>query len=229
MKLNLYFLISFLLLLITSNAQDTVKQRGFASCYAEKFEGRITASGEIYDPLKLTAAHQKLNFGTFVKVTNVENNKSVIVVINDRGPYTGNRIIDLSKKAAYKIGLIESGITEVEIEIVESSNINIESLQENLSQDDDKTEGLYYKLMAKKTKPGGFGIQIASYAEIANLMHLADIINESIKKDLIIQVVHLNQNKIYRLIIGDFKTKEDANKFKITLKDDYPDAFIIQY
>src|SRR5690606_41693222 len=78
-------------------------QTGKASFYADKFEGSPTASGEKYRHNKLTAAHKTLPFGTRVRVTNLSNNKTVDVVINDRGPYVENRIIDLSKSAAEKL------------------------------------------------------------------------------------------------------------------------------
>jgi len=94
------------------------KQRGKASWYGPGFAGRKTANGERFNPNQLTAAHRKLPFGTTVKVTNVANGKSVVVRINDRGPYAGRRIIDLSKAAAKRIGLIQSGVAMVEIETV---------------------------------------------------------------------------------------------------------------
>jgi len=92
-------------------------EKGEASWYGADFHGKITANGEIYDMNKLTAAHKTLNFGTLVKVTNLKNNKSVVVRINDRGPYINNRIIDLSKAAAKKIEMIHDGISMVKLEI----------------------------------------------------------------------------------------------------------------
>ena len=94
-------------------------ERGKASYYGDEFDGRKTASGEIYDQNKLTAAHPTLKFGTVVKVTNFFNDKSVIVRINDRGPYAKNRIIDLSKAAAKKLDMIKAGVIEVLIEVID--------------------------------------------------------------------------------------------------------------
>lgn len=91
---------------------------GVASWYGEEFAGRTTANGEIFDPLQLTAAHRTLPFGTVVDVTNPKTKQSVRVRVNDRGPYIGGRVIDLSYAAAQKIGLIEPGIGEVDIAIV---------------------------------------------------------------------------------------------------------------
>lgn len=94
------------------------KERGIASYYADGYHGKITSSGEIFDNRKMTAAHNTLSFGTIVNVRNISNNKEVIVRINDRGPFVKGRIIDLSRAAAEKLEMIEKGIIEVEIEII---------------------------------------------------------------------------------------------------------------
>lgn len=93
-------------------------QRGKASYYADSFAGKRTASGEIYDPQKLTAAHRTLPFGTRVRVKNLYNDREVIVRINDRGPFIKSRIIDLSRAAAEKLGMINYGVAEVLIEVI---------------------------------------------------------------------------------------------------------------
>ena len=93
---------------------------GIAAYYHDKFHGRTTASGEIYDKTKFTAAHKTLPFGTKVKVINLSNMKTVIVKINDRGPFGDRkRIIDLSRAAAEQLGMIRQGIIEVDVEILE--------------------------------------------------------------------------------------------------------------
>ncbi len=89
-----------------------------ASYYAREFDGRTTANGERFDIRDLTAAHPTLPFNTRVRVTNLSNSLSVVVRINDRGPFTKRRIIDLSYAAAEKIGLIGPGTAKVEIEVV---------------------------------------------------------------------------------------------------------------
>ena len=92
--------------------------KGVASYYADKFQGRRTASGELYDRNKLTAAHKTLSFGTMVRVTNLENGRSVTVRVNDRGPFVKGRIVDLSYSAAKKIGMIDRGLADVKIEVL---------------------------------------------------------------------------------------------------------------
>ena len=99
-------------------------ENGEASYYANLFEGRKTASGEIFSQHKFTAAHPTLPFDSMVKVTNLENGKSVLVRINDRGPFVKDRIIDLSKIAADSLGFIEDGTTMVELKYLAPNQEN---------------------------------------------------------------------------------------------------------
>ena len=98
-------------------AHDAVLS-GTASWYGPGFHGRTTANGERYNMNELTAAHKSLKFGTKVRVTNENNGKSVVVRINDRGPYIGSRIIDLSKGAAQAIDMIGSGTASVTVQVL---------------------------------------------------------------------------------------------------------------
>ncbi|WP_114820304.1 septal ring lytic transglycosylase RlpA family protein [Chryseobacterium sp. KLBC 52] len=102
----------------TGNALDA-KKTSYASYYHDRFNGRKTASGEIFDNSKFTAANRTLPFGTNVKVTNLKNGKEVIVRINDRGPYHSSRSLDMSKAAFDEIGDISRGTIPVEYEIVD--------------------------------------------------------------------------------------------------------------
>lgn len=96
-------------------------QSGTASTYRDRLEGHTTASGEPYNRNALTAAHRSLPFGTLVKVTNVQNNRVVIVRINDRGPAVGSRLIDLTPRAGAAIGLIGISVAPVKLEVVGTS------------------------------------------------------------------------------------------------------------
>jgi len=97
----------------------TIPLKGKASYYGSEFNGRKTANGEIYDETAMTAAHRTLPFGTVLRVTNIRNGLSVIVRINDRGPFHPDRVLDLSKAAAEELDLIKYGVTEIESEIVD--------------------------------------------------------------------------------------------------------------
>ena len=94
------------------------RQRGIASWYGKRFHGQKTASGEPYDMYAMTAAHPTLPIPSYARVTNVRNGRQVVVRINDRGPFHSNRVIDLSYAAAYRLGYIEAGSAEVEVEAV---------------------------------------------------------------------------------------------------------------
>jgi len=95
-----------------------VYQRGEAAYYAARFDGRRTASGEVFDSNRLTAAHRSLPLGSRVQVTNLDNGRQVTVRINDRGPYTRGRIIDLSRRAASSLDMIRAGVAPVELRIL---------------------------------------------------------------------------------------------------------------
>jgi rare lipoprotein A len=99
-------------------ALQPFRQRGMASWYGKKFHGQKTSSGEVYDMYKMTAAHPTLPIPSYARVTHVGNGKSVVVRINDRGPFHANRVIDLSYAAAYKLGYIGAGSAQVEVEAV---------------------------------------------------------------------------------------------------------------
>ena len=93
--------------------------KGISSYYGPKFHGKLTANGEVYDMYGLTAAHKTLPLNTIVRVTNLSNDKSLILRINDRGPYVGDRILDCSYGAAKKLDFVQSGTTDVRIEVIE--------------------------------------------------------------------------------------------------------------
>jgi rare lipoprotein A len=103
-------------------AKTPQQQHGVASWYGQEFAGRTTANGEIFDPMLFTAAHRSLPFGTVCDVSNPKTGQSVRVRINDRGPYIGGRMIDLSYAAAQQIGLIDPGSGEVDIAVVKLGN-----------------------------------------------------------------------------------------------------------
>jgi rare lipoprotein A len=103
---------------------------GMVSYYSSALIGKKTASGQQYSPFRLTAAHRSLPFGSKVKVTNLKNLRTVVVVINDRGPFVRGRVLDLSKRAASEIGILSSGIARVRAEVInlgQSKNIDLQN------------------------------------------------------------------------------------------------------
>lgn len=117
--------------------------RGTASYYAEKFVGRTTANGEVFDQEVLTAAHRSLPFGTRVRVTRIDHfeTPSVIVRINDRGPFKRGRIIDLSKKAARRLQMIRDGVVKVKLEVVSYPAGTVAATSDSSKVDSSGTDG----------------------------------------------------------------------------------------
>ena len=95
-----------------------------ASWYGPGFHGRKTANGEVYDQNSFTAAHKSLKFGTLLKITNLKNNKSVVIRINDRGPYINGRDLDLSKAAASELGMVRKGVAKLKVEEIKIAGLD---------------------------------------------------------------------------------------------------------
>lgn len=196
-------------------------EKGEASYYADKFHGRLTSSGEVFNNTELTAAHNSLPFGTIVKVTNLANQTSVIVKINDRGPFKPGRVIDLSRAAAEKINLVKTGTAQVKVEIMKEKAAI--APQKATAANTVKTEenkvgtGLFKIQMQTSEENKGFGIQIGSYSDFKSLFHAIESLN---KKGIANVMVHsgvIGDAPIYRLVVGPYlqKTEADAQLVKI--------------
>lgn len=216
------------LILFGASCSYCQTQTGKASFYADRFEGSLTASGERYHSKKMTAAHKTLPFGTIVKVTNLANNKSVEVKINDRGPYEEGRIIDLSKSAAETLGFVNEGLADVKLEIIDAGSGKESSIPKPIDRVSvDEKE--YYQFQPKRSTPHGFGVQIGTYQELVNLMRLADDLRNAYRKEVTVQVKVINGVKFYSIILGTFKKQEEALKFREELLKKYPDAFLVDF
>jgi len=171
------------------------KEKGYASWYGTKFHGRNTANGEIYDMWGMTAAHKTLPIPSYVRVTNVHNNKTVIVRVNDRGPFHSDRIIDLSYAAAKKLGFAESGVALVDVEDVTPMNLQVEELPQQVEP----------KVIAVKVKPVSPTI--------------SKVVEKSKSPDLVRQPsgAHNNLAKPVTWQVGAFKNKSSADKLRAQL------------
>jgi rare lipoprotein A len=205
--------------IIGLNAQDNYSATGLASYYADKFEGRKTASGEIYRHSDLTAAHPSLPFGTMLKVTNLNNNKSVIVRVNDRGPFVKGRIIDVSKSAAIRLEAINDGIVKV---TVEKTNNTAQDL--SISQ----TKNSYYQIDVRSKKLSGYGVQIGSFSQMDNLIRLSDAIRKENSGDVFVSVASVKGKIVNRLIVGVEANKPAAERNRKALKKEFPDCFVVR-
>lgn len=222
---TLFFGLALNFLVVTASAQI---QTGKASFYADKFEGQPTASGEKYRHNKLTAAHKTLPFGTKVRVTNLANNSTVEVTINDRGPYVEDRIIDLSKSAAEKLGFVTQGLAEVKLEVIDPGDGKTSDpvrVIGNVGVDEKE----FYSFEISRSKPTGFGVQVGTYQELVNLMRLTDNLKKSYQKKVTVQVKIINGIKYYSLILGQFQNRQKAEAFREEIRRKFPDAFIVEY
>ncbi|WP_448563938.1 septal ring lytic transglycosylase RlpA family protein [Thalassotalea ganghwensis] len=138
------------------DSAESFVEHGTASWYGEKFHGHLTSNGEIYNMYGMSAAHKHLPLPTYVKVTNLENQKSVIVRVNDRGPFHAGRVIDLSYSAAYKLDMLKTGTADVKVEAIIPTNHRLaNSTIKPKPQVDSSSEplnGLYIQVFATKDK-----------------------------------------------------------------------------
>ncbi len=220
------FMLNIMLIICTiSKAQnDNYIQTGLASFYADKFEGRATANGEIYYHIRKTAAHPDLPFGSVVKVTNLENNKFVVVRINDRGPFVQNRIIDLSKSAAQALDFVDKGLAKVRVELIASTD---DLPGKEPGKAEEKSD--YYRLEVKKASPAGKGVQIGSFSSNENVLKLVERLKDQYNEAVYIEVAETGEQKLYRVIIGNFSSENAAAKFKNIIIKHYPDCYIITF
>jgi rare lipoprotein A len=174
---------------------------GLASWYGNPFHGRRTASGAVYDMYQLTAAHKTLPLGTAAMVTHVDNGKSVLVTINDRGPFVRGRIIDLSYAAAQALGMVEEGVAKVRVEVVD-------------------------KKVAPPSPPEGpFTIQVGAFSDRANAVRLVAELQKSYA-DVFITEMKTAENTYYRVRVGRFRAREEAHHIASRLAHEGYTAFM---
>lgn len=203
-----------------SRGQEKKSQTGVASYYAADFHGKRTASGEKYNMHALTAAHPSLPFDTYVKVTNLNNSKYVIVRINDRGPHTKKRIIDLSKAAAQKIGLIKSGIARVKVEVVPDPDVaEVEEVRQAAPASEtyantrsELASGNCYDNSGKKVSLTGYVIQTGSFTNEENALENLKKLSSAYKNNFYCEVEKVKGKTVYRILTGTYKTEEAARK-----------------
>lgn len=224
----------------TVYTQEVFVQYGNASVYSDKFEGRFTANGEKYVPQDFTAAHLSLAFNSKVRVINLETNQSVIVRINDRGPFVQGRIIDLSRAAAEKIGMLKDGVVRVRIEMVKDEESKDEPVFKTPAASQpapepakiaktDKPARTYYQLEASAASPSGFGVQVGSFQELANFVRMSQSVRALTNEKIMVEVTEINQVTIHRVIIGNFPERKLAETLKAKLQSAFPDCFIYIY
>ena len=199
-------------------AQENYKKVGYASFYHDKFEGRKTSSGEKFRQEKMTCAHRTLPFGTKLRVTNLANNKEVIVTVNDRGPYSKGRIIDLSREAARKLDFIRSGHTRVAIEVI-TDTVPVPVVD---------TIKTYTLFDSKEQGPHGFSIQVGSFSKKENMERITARMKRELDKEVYVYLKGEESNKTYRVTVGTFESRNEAFGYLVKILPRYPGAFIIK-
>ncbi len=174
------------------------KENGIASWYGPNFHGKRTSSGEKYDMHKMTAAHKTLPLPTYVQVTNLQNQKKVIVRINDRGPFVKDRLIDLSYSAALLLGVVNNGTAPVEVKVVTANTSNYDS------QNSNHTVNLF--------------IQVGAFSDKNNAKKLEyRLLNSGYTKAHIVTEIDNGSTSIFRVRIGPFAKVADVNTISAKL------------
>lgn len=187
------------------------KKRGVASWYGKLFHGNKTAIGETYDMYSMTAAHTVLPLPSYVKVTNLENGRSVIVRVNDRGPFKHEREIDLSYAAAYKLRLIEKGSGLVEVEAIDPSQYNMANnhvVQENIKP---QASPPSQPKTASATITAPLFIQAGAFGDENNALERERKI-EALNIEQNTRINRVYNNGLYRLLIGPYSSRQAAEK-----------------
>ncbi len=191
------------------------RQQGLASWYGDDFHGKMTSSGEIYNMHGISAAHKILPLGTYVRVTNLNNGLSIVVRINDRGPFVPGRIIDLSYGAAKRLGIVGPGTAPVEV-----TAIGREPLASK------KSTKLAKKLPPKYDK-GNFTIQVGAFGDKVNAEKLKKMLMQKYKTAQVIPFRARNKT-MYRVVVGRCKSLDEAVKYEKVLKSKgFHDAFAV--
>ncbi len=180
-------------------------KRGIASWYGKKFHGHKTSSGEIYDMYAMTAAHKTLPLPTYVRVTHLENGRSVIVKVNDRGPFHDDRIIDLSYAAAKKLGVTAKGTAVVEVVALDPLSYN----KKPAYQPKQQRPSLLDSYPAKH--PYKLYLQVGAFNDQKNARQLLKRLSRMFKKRKI-HSEYASKERLYRVRIGPLASVEDADK-----------------
>jgi rare lipoprotein A len=211
----IYFLGMCFILVSCSSSHHEVKPEDYgphywiASYYADDFHGKPTASGEIFDMYGKTAAHKNLPFGTRLKVTNTQNGRTVIVTVNDRGPFVEGRDLDLSYGAAKEIELIRPGTAKIKAEVIDR---DLRYIRE--------ARFLSYE--------GPFTIQVGSFRDKGNAFRLKDILAHDYSGVYIFRVT-VEGKEFFRVCVGKFDSRDSAAAVAKRLADEGYGIIVISY
>ena len=190
-------------------------ETGMASWYGHPYHGRTTSNGETYDMRQMTAAHLSLPFDTRVRVTNLANDRSVVLRINDRGPFLKNRIIDVSRAAAERLGMIAPGTVKVRVEVVAAPTVVQPSVQQ-----------VSASVPAETTPCAGpaYGVQVGSFRNAANAQGVLEGLARDYSQARIV-AVDADGGTLYRVVVGA-ESQAGARQALRELEQDGRDGFV---
>jgi len=212
-------------------ADDSFYQKGVASWYGREFHGRATASGEKFDMNNMTAAHKTLPFGTLVEVKNLDNGKAVRLKINDRGPYKGNRILDVSYGAAQQLDMVRSGEAKVSINVIRMGDKK--SLAENdykskyvepVSDDEYPARRVRSSSSYDNTDSGDIKLQAGAFYSRRNAESLKSRIEAITDKPVRI----VQDGEFFKVRIEDIRSRNEMNRIKDSLSSDNISSFSVE-
>jgi rare lipoprotein A len=182
-------------------SEEGYRERGFASWYGEKFHGHDTSNGEVYDMFQLSAAHKSMPIPGFLRVTNLENNKSIIVRVNDRGPFHNDRIIDLSYAAAHMLDFANKGTAMVEVEAI------MPTIVSNSAPSTART----IATTASSTAAGGQYLQVGAFSDLRAAEQLSARLRNLTSRPVFIRSVETagSQQTMHRVRVGPIPDSDE--------------------
>lgn len=229
MKKIAYLLFSTFLGTSTLSAA-TYLQTGTATYYGKGFYHRKTASGERYSKDSLTAAHRSLPFGSLVRVTAIKSKRSVIVRINDRGPRSRRKIIDLSVAAARQLNILRAGVAKVRVELIKSGNTvsRHQRLKKQKAEPvKEKTETVVAAAPATEKAPSVYGVQTGAFRDHSNALHALEVLNANGYSKTGMDMIHFHEARLYRVYIGPFSDMAEADDIMRRLREQKMEAYVV--
>jgi len=193
------------------------KERGIASWYGRKFHNQKTSTGEIYDMYAMTAAHPTLPLPSYARITGLATGKSVVVRVNDRGPFHPGRVIDLSYAAAHRIGIAQNGSGEVEVESILPGDVPSSVARAPLPPIA-LTEAVPAAPMPIGREAGGFVVQLGAFANNANAQAFVGQLSNQIALLGVEARVHQGEG-IFRVVVGPYATRDEARRAAERLRE----------
>ena len=176
--------------------EDGYNERGIASWYGEKFHGHKTSNGEVFDMYKVSAAHKSLPIPSFLRVTNLDNNRSLVVRVNDRGPFHGDRIVDLSYAAALKLGYADRGTARVQLEAIIPDGVAVDRAVAN-------NNNTLPRQTLRVASTGDKYIQVGAFADINSAREMSDKLRAMTNRPVFIRSLDsTNSGVLHRVRIG---------------------------